>query len=635
MKTRQWIGIMIASLAILSGCTNNRGVIEHPAFIAKSAYGLEIEKIELSDTATILYFKAFFNPGNWIKPDPNGFLKDNKGNKYNLLSAEGISLEENFIMPESGETEFSLIFQPVASNAVYVDFSEGDYSNAWNIWGIQLTNQPLKVKLPRGFKDVTIDKNAVLPPVEFKEGKAKFEGQILNYHEGMPATVSVFVVYPFESSQITFPVDPSGKFSGEIDAFSVHPATVGWSGGAIQCFIAPAETTKIILNPAEMSRRSSRISGDSPSLGESAYFGGCLASLSKELAGVSRDALRRQLNSYESFMAFLQSIGSKTPEELKTFFLDEYKERKLFLEELEVSPACKQILNSEIEISSSSDILNIKSWIDQAYVYNNQLQNDREAVMKYYATRKIDIPDDFYDVLKEFPSLNDPMILYNREIFQLATQWQAQNMQSVLNRAFGDQGIIFDIMNVSSIYRSIKDFKFVSEEQIEQLPSTFRELIRNKNNELLQLIEANKNKTGFTANDIKDVANEDIFPFITSKFRGKPILLDVWATWCGPCIAANKEMKPIKAELAGKDIVYVFVAGDNSPLETWENMIPDLPGEHFRLSADQWSYFTKTFGVNGVPSYFFIDREGNIKEKFVGYPGNEKVKGILLDLLGE
>ena len=640
MKTKKWIGIIFAFLVILSGCAkfNNRGVVENPAYIARNANNLNIQKIELSDTTTVLYMKVFFTPNNWIRINENSFLTDNQGEQYTILSTEGIVLGEEFIMPESGEKEFSMIFPHIDSDAVSIDFSEGEISGAWKIWGIQLTNKPIKVNLPKGFKDVAIDKNAVLPPVEFKMGKARLEGRILNFCMGMPAELSVMVSFPFEYSptRINLPIDSNGVFSGEIDAFSAHPVTVNWQGGgSIKCFIASGETTTLIFNPAEKSRRESLLSGDKPSLGEPLYYGGFMASVSKEIADIYLGDRVTQFNSQESYMSFIQSIATKTPEDLKILFLDDYKVKKATIDTLNVSPAAKQILNCGIDLSYAYDITTLTSWLDRAYFYKNQIQNDREARQKYLDTRKHDLPDDFNSVIKDF-SINDTNILFVEETALYAYQWQMQNKQSELSKALGtDQGTLFDIMNLIKIYQNIKDFKPLNEEQITQIPAAFQDYIINKNNELLQLIEANKNKTGFTETDIKKVAKEDVFPFILSKFRGKPILIDVWATWCGPCRAANETMKPMKKELEGKDIVYAYLAGEDSPLETWENMIPDLHGEHFRLTKEQHDYFMKTFGIEGVPTYFLIDRKGNISEKFLGYPGNSKMKEVLLKLLSE
>ena len=630
MKTKQWMGILFASLAILSGCTtNNRGVVEHPAFIARNTT-LEINKVELSDTATVLYMKAFYPPGNWIKPDSNTFLTDNEGKKYTILSSKGISMAEQFIMPNSGEADFSLIFPPVAPNATFVDYSEGDYNGAWKIWGIQLTNKPIKVNLPNGFKDVAIDKNAVLPPVEFKTGKAHIEGQILNYRSGMPTEIPVFVYYPFDTKIIRLTIDSIGKFFGDIDAYSVHPATVLWLSREIRCFIAPAETTSLVLNPS--SRKGLHEDGNNSSQGEPVYYGGFLASVSKEFVQIDENLYMRQsFDSYESYRSFIQFVGEKTPEALKESFLNEYQTKKAALDTLDVSPACKQLLHCALDLSYASNITTITYSIDRAFAYNHQ--SDKAAVDKYYATRKFNLPEDFYDVLKDFPMINDSGILYVQNAGLYAVQWQMQNMQPVLSKALGtDSGTLFDLLKVIGEYNDIQNFKPVSEAQIGQLPASYQDFIRDKNNKLLQLIEANKGKTAFNEKDITKVANEDVFPFILSKFRGKPILVDFWATWCGPCKLANKELKPIEAELAKKGIVFVYVAGENSPLEDWKNMIPDLHGEHFRLTAKQWDYVCKTFGIDGVPTYFFVDSKGNIKERQVGYGGVMPMKEKMFQL---
>jgi len=636
MKTNQGIGVLFAFLLILSGCAKSSRIVERPEVVGRNTTSLEIDKIVLSDTATVLYIKTVFTQEDYrIKIDSNSVLIDDQGKQYHILSTEGVPMTGDF-MPVKGETKFSLTFPPIAANAVYIDFSEGDYSGAWKLWGIQLTNKPLKTSLPEGFKGATVDKNAVLPPVAFKTGKAHVEGQILNYRSGMPKEVTVIMGYPFEYPHvpITLPIDEKGNFSGDIDAYFAHPLSVRWMNCNAQCFIATGETTSLVLNPAEATRRESPLLNDKPSLGEPVYFSGYLASISKELTNANPNFSLQRYNSYESFQAFLKTIGNKTPEELKAFFLDDYKTKKAAIDTLNLSPACKQILKYNLDLFCANDIFRIPSWIDQAYVFNHQLQSDREAMKKYYDTRKINIPDGFYNVIKDFSSLNDSQIVYTDRTAECVYQWQMQQLQPVLSKALGtDQGVIFDLMKVMGLNDNIKNFKLVDEAQIAQLPAGYQPFIQNKNKELQQLIDDNKNKTGFTENDIEKVADKDIFPFIISKFKGKPILIDVWATWCGPCKLANKEMIPLKKELENKGIVYVYVAGENSPLETWKNMIPDLHGEHFRLTAKQWGYIGKTFGIEGVPTYFFIDRDGNIKEKVSGYSGVQPMKEKLLQLI--
>ncbi|MDR2804947.1 MAG: TlpA family protein disulfide reductase [Dysgonamonadaceae bacterium] len=648
MKTKQWMETAVVVLLLLTGCANNRGVVEYPAFTVRNTDALEIEKAVLSDTATVLYIKAFYTPHQWIKIAPNSFLTDDKGQQYPIRSirsaegegeGEGIELGEEFFLPDSGESEFTMTFPPVAPNAAFVDFSEGDFEGAFKIWGIQLTNKPVKPNLPKGLKAVILDKNAVLPPAEVQLGKARLEGQILDYRSGMPEEVSILVTYPFDSRpvEIACPVDKKGKFSGEIDAFSVHPAIVYWEESEeIRCYIASGKTTSLVLNPSEIGRRASRFADKRPPVGEPAYYGGYLASLSTELANV-RPVFSLRNNDYESLMSFLQRIEKKTPEELKAFFLDEYQAKKAILDTLNISPAGKQILQCATDLFYASEIINTTFWVDRAYIIS-QIPNDRKAIDHYYATREFHLPDNFYDELSVFSLVNDPAIVYVPEAAQYISEWQRKNSQPLFSHALGtDRGTLFDLIKTVGAYSNIGAFEPMEAAEIEQIPTAYRPFVEKKNNELLELIEANKHKTGFTVNDVENLQPAEVFPFIFSKFRGKPILLDVWATWCGPCRTANEELKPVKAELAagGKDIVYVFVAGENSPLETWKNMIPDLHGEHFRLSEKQWEYMGTKFDMRAVPTYLFIDREGNIKKQQVGYPGIDRMKEEIFQLLGE
>ena len=142
-----------------------------------------------------------------------------------------------------------------------------------------------------------------------------------------------------------------------------------------------------------------------------------------------------------------------------------------------------------------------------------------------------------------------------------------------------------------------------------------------------------KQKTGYKINEIGKVTNEELFSTIISKFRGHVLLVDFWATWCGPCRMANKAMIPMKEELKDEDILYLYITGETSPKGTWKNMIPDIHGEHFRVTNDQWAYLMSTFKIGGVPTYFVIDAEGNTTFKQTGFPGTDTMKKQLMKAL--
>ena len=89
----------------------------------------------------------------------------------------------------------------------------------------------------------------------------------------------------------------------------------------------------------------------------------------------------------------------------------------------------------------------------------------------------------------------------------------------------------------------------------------------------------------------------------------------------------------MKEELKDKDILYVYIAGENSPKGAWENMIPDVHGEHFRVTNDQWRYLMDKFNIQGVPTYLIIDRKGNTVYQHTGFPGVDTMKKKLMEAL--
>ena len=77
MKKITFIAILL--LCICSLTKAKEKVIEQPPFIAWTSTSIQVDKVVLSDTATVLYIKAFYHPKQWIRISGQSFLKDNNG----------------------------------------------------------------------------------------------------------------------------------------------------------------------------------------------------------------------------------------------------------------------------------------------------------------------------------------------------------------------------------------------------------------------------------------------------------------------------------------------------------------------------------------------------------------------------
>ncbi|RVT77544.1 TlpA family protein disulfide reductase [Flavobacterium sufflavum] len=150
-----------------------------------------------------------------------------------------------------------------------------------------------------------------------------------------------------------------------------------------------------------------------------------------------------------------------------------------------------------------------------------------------------------------------------------------------------------------------------------------------ENDKLKARLEANKSKTGFAVNTVQKATGDELFNSMIAKFKGKVIYVDFWATWCGPCKSGIKEIAPLKEEMKSKDVVFLYITGQSSPEKTWSNSIPDIKGEHYRVSEDEWKYLTKKFNVTGIPHYVLVNKKGEVVNPELGHHSNEGLKKIL------
>ena len=123
-----------------------------------------------------------------------------------------------------------------------------------------------------------------------------------------------------------------------------------------------------------------------------------------------------------------------------------------------------------------------------------------------------------------------------------------------------------------------------------------------------------------------DVAPENILQTILDKYKGKAVLIDMWETWCGPCRAGHKEMAPMKEQMKGQNIQFIYIASPSSLPTSWQKMIKDIDGDHYYLTEEQNHYILNHFESSGIPTYAIYNTKGEQTYKSIGFPGNDVIR---------
>jgi len=119
--------------------------------------------------------------------------------------------------------------------------------------------------------------------------------------------------------------------------------------------------------------------------------------------------------------------------------------------------------------------------------------------------------------------------------------------------------------------------------------------------------------------------------FTMSSFRGRPVLLTFWASWCGPCRVELPELSKLYGELAGRGFVLITVNVDQNPVagrRFLEALGLSLPV--YRLDPQD----TKAIGVDALPANILLDADGRFVHAYKGYTPEvvEDVRRLVLEM---
>lgn len=593
---RTAILVALATLLSLSACSNfsNRGTIERPFINSANTESLSFERIDLTDSSTVLHAVVHFRPHYWIKIAGTSNITAD-GQEFAVTSTDGIKLDENIWMPDSGVVRFTLTFPAIPSDAKSIDFSEGT-EDGWQVWGIDLTgeadhNANTRLIPSEALKPMP---DGPMPEPDFTFDTTTVNIHMVGFRQGMDRTLRYGVnsLHGQFGTDKPLTLDSLGNAQVKI-ALSAPAQLFIFNSGSV-AFIAPGETVDIYSDTHNrglynMSERDNNTAF--PSDYHRTYSTGRYGNMFLN----DEDKPFQQMQLYSGELGDYRMNG----DQYTRCIIDQYNALKDSLEASDLSEMKKEYGRTKLQAQLAYAATDAQPMLARNF-WNKYpdwpgFPSDSISVkLSPENVREIAALIDF----------NSPNLFFMDEMYGLG-----QDI-SLWENAGIDPGLLKTANTYFNAYLAADKA---------QLNDSLLQAMRRLNPAMADEVAAYQKSQKAVLESLDaslitptpDVNAKDIIGAITAPHKGKVILIDLWNTWCSPCRAAIAENEPHKkTDLSSDDIVWIYVADESSPMPAYIKMIKDIKGIHYRLTEDQMGVVRKQFNVDGIPYYILAGRDG-------------------------
>jgi thiol-disulfide isomerase/thioredoxin len=123
-------------------------------------------------------------------------------------------------------------------------------------------------------------------------------------------------------------------------------------------------------------------------------------------------------------------------------------------------------------------------------------------------------------------------------------------------------------------------------------------------------------------------------PASLDKLRGKVVIIDFWASWCGPCRMLAPKLSALKDRFGAQGLAVVGITTDDAEKAA---VFAERHQMRYGVVVDKTAETSKSYGIAALPTMLLVDKKGVIREVFVGYdPGQDaRVESLIKSLIAE
>lgn len=626
MKKNLYPVLICMVIAVMGACSSfsNRGTVEKPMIGAANTEVMSIDKVELTDSSTVLYGVIHFRPGWWVKLSSKSFITAD-GVEYPVESIDGIVTEEQVTTPESGVINFTMTFPAIPSDVRSIDFSEGS-ETPWMLWDIDLTGKAdhamYQGKVPSKLKNPI---SGSMPETKIVYGDSTtLNIHLLGYRPemGNKLTWVINSIQGQTGADTPVEVDADGNATLKLSIISPStfvPISIGnFQGVHGSVILAPGETKEIYLDVHQSGLRN-MFERDQE---EYNYPEGYYSVFADGAYGTNQH--NGQSNYVMQFYSGEFGDYHMNGDEYTAYIIDTYK---ALTDSIDASKKMNEIGRQYSKACLMADLIFAAShgqeMMMRSYYHINNVPFGSGVPVD---SINMELTPDNLKTIAGYIDFNNPDLLLSDKIDENlgVSKWEEAGV---------DPGLLKTVSLYKKAYNAADNGQLGDTDiaaQLRQLNAPMADNVEAHNAAIIARIEALGSDM---VTPTPDVAPDKLFEAIVAPHKGKVVMVDFWNTWCGPCRAALAANEPEKSgDLSSDDIVWIYIADHTSPELKYLTMLKDIKGIHYRVEDDQWRALMNQFNVDGIPFYVLVDRKGNAQGRPDLRDHSEFKKAILAEV---